>query len=479
MSDDKNVSVVIVDDEADARYVTKICLQSAGFQDLRECADAESALETLETLDRAVILLEVWMPGTPGHELVGTISERFPWIPVIMVTGANDAELAVQCMARGAFDYMVKPVENSRLIAGVQRACERVALELENERLRDRLLRASTDSKDDAFAHIITADPKMRGIFDYISVMAPTSRPVLITGETGTGKELIAGAIHELSGRTGELVTVNVAGLDDAMFSDTLFGHVRGAFTGADAPRAGAVEQAENGTLFLDEIGDLALPSQVKLLRLIANDEFVPLGSDRKKRAQCRIVAATNVDLEESRKAGTFRADLFYRLNTHTVYLPPLRMRKRDIPILVDRFADQASSELKKARPEIGADVLAALEKYPFPGNIRELESMIFEAVSRCGSGPIALGDFAVLTDGQTSAAAASLTPAESREAAALTISGEFPTIKEATDYLVAEAMRRSSGNQTRAAALLGISRPAVSKRLKNMNVGNSGKMVN
>jgi DNA-binding NtrC family response regulator len=306
----------------------------------------------------------------------------------------------------------------------------------------------------------------MRSIFQYIESIAKSSQPVLITGESGVGKELIARTLHALSGCTGGLVAVNVAGLDDTVFADTLFGHVKGAFTGAVESRKGVVEEAADGTLFLDEIGDLSLMSQVKLLRLLQEGEYYPLGSDRSKRARVRVITATNQDIESRQTSGHIRKDLYYRLCTHSVHVPPLRERKEDIPLLLDHFLETAAELLGKKKPAIPKELPVLLSTYNFPGNVRELRSMVYDAVSRHNSGILSMEAFRSaigqrrLTANQTTETGADGSP--------FTLLETLPNFEEALDLLVTEALRRSKGNQTIAARMLGISQPALSKRLKH-----------
>jgi DNA-binding NtrC family response regulator len=285
---------------------------------------------------------------------------------------------------------------------------------------------------------------------------------VLITGESGTGKELIAQALHALSRAGQSLVAVNVAGLDDSVFADTLFGHARGAFTGADAPRRGMVEAAGAGTLFLDEIGDLSLASQVKLLRLLQEGEYFPLGADQPRQSRARIVVATHQDLAGRQAAGSFRKDLFFRLRTHHLHIPPLRARKDDIPLLLDHFLEEAAGELGKKKPTPPRELPVLLAAYSFPGNVRELRAMVYDAVSAHQGGVLSMESFRRFIGAPPSAAG---DPAEGTSPFAAV--AELPTLSGAVDLLVEEALRRAQGNQTIAARLLGISQPALSKRLK------------
>ena len=244
----------------------------------------------------------------------------------------------------------------------------------------------------EVFADIVTRDSSMLAIFKYAEAVAPTTLPVLITGETGVGKELIGRCIHAASGRSGSFVPVNVAGLDDTLFADTLFGHVKGAYTGADAAREGMVAKAGEGTLFLDEIGDLAPESQIKLLRLLQEREYYPLGTDRPRPASARFVFATNLDIAKAMGDGKFRKDLLYRLRSHHIRIPPLRERPSDLPVLLDHFFQKAAKVVGKDQPPVPRELLPLLGSYAFPGNIRELEGMVFDAVVRHQSHTLSLG---------------------------------------------------------------------------------------
>jgi DNA-binding NtrC family response regulator len=326
-----------------------------------------------------------------------------------------------------------------------------------------------TIKKPEAFAEIITNSKEMLAIFLYIESIAQTSQPVLITGETGVGKELIARSIHSLSGLKGRLLTVNVAGFDDNLFSDALFGHIKGAFSGADTARRGLVEKASGGTLFLDEIGDLSLVSQVKLLRLLQEKEYLPLGQDEPRKTDARIVTDTNEDLWALQRAGKFRKDLNFRLRTHHIHVPPLRERMEDIPLLVDHFLGEAACALNKKKPTPPKELFKLLETYSFPGNIRELKTMVFDAVSTHKTGVLSLQVFKLHIAREQKNGIVP-TDVKSEETGLLRFSRKLPSIKQATQLLVAEAMKRADGNQTIAARVLGISQQALSKRLKSEN---------
>jgi DNA-binding NtrC family response regulator len=380
------------------------------------------------------------------------------------MTATNDLETAVQCMQAGAVDYLVKPVDQSRLASSVRRALELRALNAELLSLKEKLLTDSPHTRE-AFADIITQDRAMFAIFRYLEAIAPSPQPVLITGETGTGKELVARALHQLSNRPGELVSVNVAGLDDNLFSDTLFGHVKGAYTGADRAREGFVAAAAEGTLFLDEIGDLTTPSQVKLLRLLQDGTYYPLGTDRLQRCRARIIVATNCDVAKDAAAGRFRKDLYYRLRTHHLQLPPLRNRASDIPLLVNRFAEKAACTLNKEALAVPNALYALLKSYAFPGNIRELEAMTFDAVARSQGNVLSLQSFKEVITGRSAMATDELLP-ESPPLFGAFPYEQLPTLEAAEHALIHEALVRAGENQGIAAGILGISRQALNKRL-------------
>ncbi len=454
-----DLPVLLVDDEeAILSGISKV-LVAAGIPQIVTCSDARDVLGIVDRQEIEAILLDLAMPHIRGEVLLEQLRERHPEVPVIIVTASDDLETAVRCMKQGAFDYMVKAVEPSRLVSGVKRAIEMRRLSRQYSSLKERLL-AEDIGNPDAFGRFITASPRVQAIFRFIESIAPSAEPVLITGETGTGKELVAEAIHAASGRRGSLVTVNSAGLDDTVFADTLFGHSRGAFTGAEAVRKGLVQQAEAGTLFLDEIGDLSASSQIKLLRLLESREFYPLGSDLPRVTSARFVVATNRDLPRMVAAGQFRRDLYYRLQTHEVRLPPLRERKEDLPLLLDHFLDQAARDLGKKRLAVPHELLTLLEVYDFPGNVRELRSMVFNAVSLQKEKTLSLRSFRDAM-GRMEPERGPDGPTES-----LAFPARLPTLHEATAMLIREALTRSKGNQAIAAGLLGITPQALSKRL-------------
>ena len=459
-------NVLLVDDEQGILLTSATLLRSAGIREVLTVDDSRKVLPLLEKERIDVIVLDLFMPYITGKELLAEISREYPHIPILVMTAADELETAVDCMKAGAFDYLVKPVERARFISSVKKAIEICRLKKQTNDLREHLLYKKLDHPS-AFSSIITASEKMTTIFQYVEVVAHSIEPVLITGETGVGKELIARAVHDASGLQGGFVPVNVAGLDDTLFTDTLFGHGKGAFTNADKPREGMIAQASGGTLFLDEIGDLKEISQVKLLRLLQEHDYYPIGSDVPKKNNARIIAATNRSLKEMVARGDFRKDLYYRLCTHHVDIPPLRERKEDIPVLLDYFLGKSAVSLNKKKPVLPPQAIPLLANYSFPGNVREIEAMVHDAVTRHRSGVLSLDSFKhSMKDGQA------LEPqlfVDMKQGNFILFdrSSALPSLKEAETILVREALRRSEGNQGIAASLLGVTRTALNKRLK------------
>ena len=465
--------ILIVDDEHHIASFIETALASSGLTNFIACEDSRRVTEILSRQPISLILLDLKMPYLGGEDLLSIISRDFPEIPVVIITVVNSIETVVRCIKAGAFDYIAKPLDEGRLYTVVKNALAIAELKQVALALR-KCIFAPSLKHPEAFARIITNNKQMIALFQYMESIALTAEPVLITGETGVGKELMAGAIHTLSNRKGPFIAVNVAGLDDSVFADTLFGHVRGAFTGADRMRGGLVEQAAGGTLFLDEIGDLTQASQVKLLRLLQEGDFFPLGQDIPRRSGTRILSATNRNLWSLTRNNEFRRDLNYRLRTHHVHIPPLRDRLDDIPLLVDYFLDEAAVKLNKKKPRVSKEILTILYTYPFPGNIRELRLMIFNALSATQSKILSLTKIKTHIEheqkGEIEYQKAHIPQNNALgEAVPIMFPAKLPTLKHATESLVREALRRCDGNQSRAAQVLGISQQAVSKRIKRL----------
>jgi DNA-binding NtrC family response regulator len=501
--------ILIVDDEQDIVASLTHLLNSNGLNNVVGCSDSRETLDLVRRQEPEVILLDLTMPHVSGQTLLSQLHDTWPYIPVIVVTGTDQVESAVECMSSGAFDYVVKVEEETRLLSGVRRAIERRSLEEGYRQLKERLL-ATAVADPAPFGDLVTVNRAMQAVFLLIESVAGSDEPILLSGESGVGKTLLARAIHKASGRKGSYVEVNVAGLDDTMFADTLFGHLKGAFTEAVDKRGGLIQQAAGGTLLLDEIGDLSPASQTKLLQLFDTYEYYPLGSDLARRAEARFIVATNHDLERLLAEGRFRTDLYYRLLTHGVRVPPLRERKDDLAPLLDHFVGVASQRLGKKRPRIPPELLRLLEGYDFPGNVRELEHMVLHALAGAPASVLPLAPFrgwlaqrpwgtspapSAGSDpspgsparrgwpqfGTPGAPAGTTAPAGSTACGGtpvppnqlLTFGDQLPTVQQARYLLFEEALRRAGGNKSVAARTLGISHQAFSKAW--MRLGRTG----
>lgn len=460
--------VLLVDDEESWLHSFGMTLRSAGINNIITCNDSAKVMQLLADTAVSVLVLDLNMPYFTGDALLPELSKEFPEVPVIIITGLDQVETAVSCMKLGAYDFYTKVADESRLIAGVKRAVELGHLRRERTSLKEHFLEDRLDHPE-AFAHIITQNKQMRSIFQYIEAVASTGEPVLITGETGVGKELIARAIHNLSNCRGEFVAVNIAGLDDTMFSDTLFGHKKGAFTGAEDTRNGLIARAEGGSLFLDEIGDLQPNAQSKLLRLIQEREYYALGSDVSRSTSARMIFATHHDLLSLQNSGSFRSDLFFRLRTHHVHIPPLHSRLDDLPPLLDHFLEKGAEKLGKKKPAYPQELVTLLSTYPFPGNIRELQSMIFDCLSKHKSHTLSMHGFREYIR-QRCAECVSKAEQQNNSETIYSSLDTLPTLKDSCRFLVVEALQRAKGNQTIAAQMLGITRQALSWRLKQID---------
>jgi DNA-binding NtrC family response regulator len=462
----RDARVLLVDENPRTLESAREVLSDAGIGAVQTLTDCGEVLSVLSRESVSVLLLGIDLCKDSGIDLVRKIRQEYPQLPVVVITTTMNVEAAGTCMKTGAFDYLVMPVEKNRFLSSVRRALEIRELRCEVSTLRDEFL-LSPPADEFAFNGIRTRNRKLQAVCHYVEAVAASRQPVLITGETGVGKELIARAIHEISGCAGRFVAVNVAGLDDTMFSDTLFGHMKGAFTGADKKREGLLARASGGTLFLDEIGDLKESTQIKLLRLLEEKQYYPLGSDAPMTTDARIVCATHHCLSKLLTAGEFRKDLYFRLHAHHVHIPPLRERMEDLPLLLDHCLEDAAQSFGKKKPTPPPEILTLLSVYHFPGNVRELRSMVFDAVAQHRSGVLSLESFrkALKKDPSVPAEAA-----ETTDMSAIEIpfqpSSRLPTIREAVDILVAEAMKRSGNNRGIAALQLGITREALNKRL-------------
>ncbi len=458
--------VLLVDDEEPFLASAAFILKGEGITNVAACSDSRRVMPLLGEQDFSLVILDLTMPHITGAELLPQIIQQRPDTPVIIMTAVNEVESAVQCMKEGALDYLVKPLKGDTFIGAVTRALKFREVNAENTRLKQYVL-SDKLAHPEAFSGIIAQGKAMQGIFKYVEAVADTVLPVLITGETGVGKESLARALHSLSKRSGAFTAVNAAGLDDTLFSDTLFGHKKGSFTGAAVERGGMIEAAGSGTLFLDEIGDLAVSSQVKLLRLLQDGTYYPLGSDVQKKTDARFIFATNINLEEAIAQGSFRKDLYYRLRSHRIHIPPLRERREDIPLLFNYFLEQGGKLLNKKVPLVPPELPLLLVNYSFPGNIRELQAMVFDALARHEKGILSMKSFREIIGSETllQVGQETLLPGDGVNLLKL-FNGRFPYLKEVENFLIGEALKIAENNQGIAANMLGMTRNALNKRL-------------
>jgi DNA-binding NtrC family response regulator len=460
------MKILIVDDHITTIKTVALILKSAGFTDIIECVDSSKTMTILENNEIELVLLDIEMPNLSGDVLLPQIKKSYPSIDVIMLTGVNDVNMIVKLIKDGATDYLLKPPDRNRILEVVKKVSKIKKLEGNIKNLKDAIFKKAPDNID-AFKDIKTISYKMFTVFKYIEAIKDSKEPVLIIGETGTGKELIASSVHKISNREGKFISINIAGLNDELFSDTIFGHVKGAFTGAVNDRVGLIEQANNGTLFLYEIGDLELNSQIKLLRLLQEGTYFPLGSDKEKKSNIKIVMATNKNLEEMVSENKFRKDLYYRIYTHQIELPPLKERKDDIPILVNHFVKNACESMGKNQLLVPNELLILLKNYDFPGNLRELRALIFDAVSQTES-KVTLSKNIIQERIYSKPEIVPVLNFENNEKIIFT--DNLPTLKEIEILLINEAMKRSENNQSIASQLLGVTRQALNQRLKKMD---------
>jgi DNA-binding NtrC family response regulator len=372
----RNGSVLVVDDEEIMREILEALLTREGYH-VRLATSGEEGLELARSFPFDAVLVDVMMPGMDGLALLDELKKQDEDLPVLMVTAFASVETAIAAMKRGAFDYVTKPFKNDEVLVIVGNAVERRQLVAENVALRQ-----SLQAQYQRFAGIIGRSPRMKQVFDLIIQAAPSRSTILITGESGTGKELVARAIHSNSPRTDRsFVTVNSGNLPPDLLESTLFGHVKGAFTGAIYPKKGLCDLADKGSIFFDEIGNIPPDTQAKLLRVMQEREFMRLGGMETIKVDVRIIAATNCDLRQMVEDGRFREDLFYRLHVINIFLPPLRDRKDDIPYLAQHFLEKYGIENNKKEMDLTADALDLMMEYDWPGNVRELENVIERAV--------------------------------------------------------------------------------------------------
>jgi two-component system response regulator PilR (NtrC family) len=432
--------LLVVDDEQSMREWLTIALSQDGFE-VESAGSGEDALKVLERTPVDLALVDLRMPGLGGLETLRRIKQLDETTSVVIMTAYASAETAVQALKEGAYDYIIKPFKVDELRHLVQNALERRRLQAENARLRGLI--------QGRFGNLVGPSPKMQEIFATIARLGDSKATVLITGESGTGKELVAKAIHFNSSRKDwPFVAVNCGAIPQELMESELFGHVKGAFTGAVATKQGLFEVADDGTLFLDEVTELPLHLQVKLLRVLEDPEIRPVGAVKPVRVDVRIVAATNRDLAQAVGGKIFREDLFYRLNVISLHIPPLRERREDIPLLVRHFLDKFAAAAGTPPKDMSADALGMLERYPWPGNVRELENVIERAVTLERDAVIRAESLPDSVRGPQQAEFPDLRlPEEGLDLDAL--------MERIERELLRQALRRADGIQSRAAQLL------------------------
>jgi DNA-binding NtrC family response regulator len=441
--------VLLVDDEAVAREGLATALRRDGFE-VTTADNGEAALDLLRQREFEVLLTDVRMPGMDGLELLRRAREAWPDMEVLVVTGFATTESAVEAMRAGAFYYVSKPFRLGEVRKLVREAADKAQLRAENHRLRQLVEQAAEE-------RIITRDDGMRAILDIARGVAPTDCNVLIVGETGTGKELLARHLHAHSRRAGgPFVAVNCGALTEELLANELFGHEKGAYTGAQQARGGLVEAAQCGTLFLDEVTEMSAAMQVKLLRLLQEREYLRVGGTEPVRADVRFLAATNREPRAAVEAGQFRQDIYFRLNVVTLQLPPLRERRDDIPLLAQQFLRRAALAMGKDVTAIAPPAMAKLRAYDYPGNVRELENLIERGVALAG-GPM-LGE-ADLPPGLSTAGSG-------RDASGRT-GGEIRTLENVERSYILDVLAEVGGNRALAARLLGIDRVSLWRKLR------------
>lgn len=448
----KRLELLIVEDEPSQREMLAEFLRKEGHW-VMEAQDGSTALEIIKNRPLDVVIMDQKMPGMSGLEVLEKAKKIQPELDVLMVTAYGTVESAVEAMKKGAFDYLTKPIDLEELLITLGRLTERRTLIRENELLRERLRETAVDS-----GTLIYKSRSMAEVVNLAGRVAPSKATVLILGESGTGKELLARLIHSLSPRSHRpLVTVNCAALPESILESELFGHEKGAFTGAFQRRIGRFEQADGGTLFLDEIGDLSPSVQVKLLRFIQEGEFQRVGGTATLHADVRLISATHKDLQSAIREGTFREDLYYRLNVVTLQVPPLRERREDIRPLVDHFLRRYAKENGKKIDGVSREAMDLLLKYDYPGNVRELENIVERAVVITRDSVIQTQDLPFDMKGKE------LSHQEKTEEK----KGLRAAVESLEKSLIEKAMSEAQFNQTKAARLLGLSERMLRYKLK------------
>jgi two-component system NtrC family response regulator len=448
-------SILVVDDEASQRDVLSGYLKKKKYS-VQQASSADDALKKLTAEHVDLVLTDFNMPGRNGYDLLLEIKQRFPEVDVAVMTAFGTIEHAVNAMRAGAYDYISKPIDLDDLDLLIARLQERQHLLSENKLLKQQL------TEKYSFQGIISQSSAMQQVMTTAFRVAGTRAPVLVRGESGTGKELIARAVHFASERKEEpFIAVNCAALNENLLESELFGHEKGAFTGADKQRRGRFEMADGGTLFLDEIGDISPATQVRLLRVLQEQKFERVGGSETISVDVRVIAATHKDLEAAIAAGKFREDLFYRLNVVTVEIPPLRARRDDIPVLLDHFLARFAKEYKRRKISFSKEAWEQIIRYEYPGNVRELENIVQRSVILSRGDVITVDDLPMVVRAGTKEA--SLGPVTGR-----TFEEQIESLEK---QLIFEALRTSGNNQSKAAEQIGLSERNLRYKLKKWGV--------
>jgi len=458
----RHCRVLLVEDKENLRRMLRKSLEAEGYV-VTEAGSAPDAFEQLRAERFQIVLSDLRLPGGSGHEVLRAARAQEPGLPVVMITGYGTIGDAVQAMKDGAFDFLSKPVDPDHLLLVLQRALGQSRLESENRLLREQI------SERLGFDTIIGDDPALREVMEKVRRVAVTDTTVLITGESGTGKELFARSLHALSARREQpFVALNCAAIPETLLENELFGHEKGAYTGAGDARAGKVEMARGGTLFLDEIGDLSQPVQAKVLRVIQERSFERLGGTRTIQVDVRLVAATNRELGEAVRSRQFREDLFFRLSVFPIHVPPLRERPGDVSLLARHFVAKACRDMKKPQPRLSEEALRALGAYRWPGNIRELENCIERAVILCDGEALEPAHLGLPSEADSRVDEAVL-------AAAQLPGGLQEASRRAQEWAerarIRAALEACSGNKTRAAAFLGVSYKTLLHKIRDLGL--------
>jgi two-component system response regulator AtoC len=452
-------SVLIIDDEKNMRHMLKVMLTKAGYG-VQDAEDGYDGLERMETSDFDFVLCDIRMPRMDGMAFLKQAKEKYPEQTLIMMSAYGNIETALQAMKEGAYDYISKPFKTDEVLLTLKKAEERERLKKENIKLKSRI--GEIQAKY-SFGNIVARSEAMARVFDLVKKVADHKTTVLVTGESGTGKELIARAIHSSGPRASSpLVAIDCGGIPENLLESELFGYKKGAFTDAVRDKPGRFEEADGGTIFLDEIGELPLPLQVKLLRVLQEEEITPLGDIGSKKIDVRVIAATAKDLSKDVEEGVFREDLFYRINVMHIHLPPLRERRGDIALLVGHFIDRFNKKMNKYIESPSSEAMSLLMDYHWPGNVRELENIIERSI--------------LLATGRW------ITPAQfppemnlAQRPSPYFAPGEGLSIKKASKRLqralIEKALRQTGGNRTQAAKLLEISRPMLISKIKDYDL--------